>query len=98
MGKHRTIKEYPEHKKLLAVVRESQAIGEFLDMGPHTLCDQDDRGHYHPVQKSIQQQLADWFGIDLKKIEAEKQEMLEEMRNIQDQRPWHALVRAEAAM
>jgi hypothetical protein len=29
---------YPEHEKLLAIAEQSQAVGEFLEMGGYTLC------------------------------------------------------------
>lgn len=31
--------EYPEHDKLAAVREQSQAMGEFLDFAPYTLCE-----------------------------------------------------------
>lgn len=31
--------EYPEHEKLQAIKDESQAIGEFIEDGPYTLCE-----------------------------------------------------------
>ncbi|MDA4133857.1 MAG: hypothetical protein OK454_12150 [Thaumarchaeota archaeon] len=71
--------KYPEHEKLKGVQEESQAIGEFLDLGPYTLCEHYTI-HWIPVRKSIPEILADYFEIDLKKIEAEKRAMLDEMR------------------
>lgn len=73
--------EYPEHDKLHAIQEESQAIGNFLDNGPYTLCVYDDfQRRFRPVDKSIQQVLADWYDIDLNRLEEEKQAMLEAMR------------------
>lgn len=122
--------EYPEHEKLHAVAEQSQAMGEFLDLGPYTLCefvkagsnkeplyvwtpkwadpayrrkrgkrykhprfidflnghaetnpDHESWGdHYRPVMKPLTQVLADWFDIDLDKIEQEKREMLDKIR------------------
>lgn len=82
--------KYPEHEKLKDVQEESQAIGEFLDLGPYTLCEHYTINpetwspyidpHWMPVRKSIPEILADYFEIDLKKIEAEKRAMLDEMR------------------
>jgi hypothetical protein len=89
--------EYPEHDRLAAIQHESQAIGEFLEMGGYTLCElrtfteplddepngrtYETRPQFAPVTKSIQQILADWFQIDLNKIEAEKRAMLDAIRS-----------------
>jgi hypothetical protein len=75
---------YPEHEKLDAVKEQSQAIGEFLDLGPYTLCewvkfDDCDREQLVPVRKPLQAILADWFKIDLAKLEGERRAMLEAM-------------------
>lgn len=72
--------QYPEHEKLSAISAESQAIGQFLDEGTYTLCEVDKYDRFVPVGKSIQEILADYFGIDLNKIEAEKRQMLDEIR------------------
>jgi hypothetical protein len=77
--------EYPEHEKLAEVSERSQAIGEFLDlalpsMGIH-LCEADEEtGRYWPTHRPIQSMLAEWFEIDQKKLDAEKEAMLEAMR------------------
>ena len=79
--------QYPEHEKLKAVQAASEAIGEFLDGG---LRDQGlvlaiavevsgDQVLF-PASASIEKILADYFGIDLAKIEAEKRQMLESLR------------------
>lgn len=80
-----TADPYPEHTKLAAVQARSQAIGEFLEEGSYTLAeyreiegDRDPR--LVPVQTSIQEVLADHFEIDLRKIEAEKRAMLDNLR------------------
>ncbi|WP_314191957.1 hypothetical protein [uncultured Arthrobacter sp.] len=85
MSGSKTTEPYPEHAKQAAVVDESEAIGRFLDEGPYVLAEYrefDDRREPQlvPVAKSLQQVLADWFGIDLKKIEEEKRRMLESLR------------------
>lgn len=73
--------DYPEHDKLTEVSEISQAIGEFIDFGPYTLCTADrETGRYWPVLKSIDRILAEHFGIDLKAIDREKREMLESLR------------------
>lgn len=78
--------KYPEHDKMMAVSRESQAIGEFLDNGLDeqnlVLAERDERGHLHIATKGIQEILADYFEIDLAAIEEEKRAMLEELRRL----------------
>lgn len=88
------VEQYPEHEKLRAVADESQAIGEFLETAGYTLCELrtfteplDDAGNTYetrprlaPIAKGIQQILADYFEIDLAKIEAEKRAMLDALR------------------
>lgn len=90
---------YPEHDKLHAVKDQSQAIGEFLAFGPHTLCqwvelDKEDEfnallieagldGMYEPVY-NITKVLAEHFGIDLDRLEAEKRQMLDEQRALNE--------------
>lgn len=81
--------EYPEHAKLRVVSDESQAIGEFLEDSPYTLCelryfDEFDEPRFVEVQKSTSRVLADYFGIDMDKLEAEKRQMLERMREAND--------------
>ncbi len=82
---------YPEHEKMKAVSDESQVIGAFLDWIQNEreptlqLCSMRTIFHgadvrFTPTQKSIEQILADYFNINLEKIELEKRAMLEEMR------------------
>lgn len=75
--------EYPEHEKLAAIREQSQAIGEFLDLGRWTLCELREWDDHSPTMEpvNIQDALAEYFGIDQQKIEAEKREMLEALRN-----------------
>jgi hypothetical protein len=122
-----TAQSYPEHEKLSAISELSQAIGEFIETSPYTLCtlreagdngeqpyvwqrDEEwrrDRGikrrhplrsdylrgwadtnpafeswrtEFVPVGRPINELLADYFGIDLRKIEQEKRAMLDAMR------------------
>lgn len=77
--------KYPEHIKLHAVAERSQAIGAFIDESPYILAEyQEVDGFKDPIlvstSKSITQVLADYFEIDLDKIEAEKRAMLEAIR------------------
>lgn len=76
--------EYPEHEKLRAIKDQSEPIGQFLaDMECEgiELCKFDrEVGEYQPLYKSINAILADYFEIDLVKLEEEKQAMLKEVR------------------
>lgn len=76
-----TDKPWPEHTKMRAVQDKSQVIGEFLENTDYILSqyDQNNGGGEDllwPVTKTTEQILADYFGIDLDKIEAERQQML----------------------
>jgi hypothetical protein len=83
---------YPEHEKLGAVVQESEAIGEFLEWCYERgwyLCQPTGspfEGCYRPVPGSINDYLAAHFGIDQKKLEAEKRQMLNEQRALNAER------------
>jgi hypothetical protein len=82
--------QYPEHEKLKAVQKESQAIGEFLEW----LCGEkavelavwregEERGDdelLRPINMNKEKILANYFKIDLVKLEFEKRKMLEELR------------------
>lgn len=79
--------EYPEHAKLEAVRERSQAIGEFLDgtdlvLGEYREVDGHREPQLMPVNRSIEQVLAEHFDIDLNTIEAEKRTMLEKVRSL----------------
>lgn len=79
----------PECDKMLAVSGTSQKIGEFLEwLGQHgyEICTLQEVPGYRdemfvPVHQSINQWLANYYGIDLKKIEEEKEALLEFVRN-----------------
>ena len=85
---------YPEHDKLALVKTESQTCGEFLewleDSKGLELCEwwDDHRdsivepARYIPRRVSIQNLLAEFFKIDLEKLEAEKELMLEKQREL----------------
>lgn len=76
----------PEHDKLKKVSGESQAIGEFVDWLRQergiVFCDEDkvDDVYVPVVPFSIERVLADYFGIDLNKIEQEKVALLDHIR------------------
>ena len=77
---------YPELEKMKAVNNESQSIGQFLEW-------LDERGlavckiteHHNPVYmpttQGIEGLLAEYFSIDLVKVENEKRKILEGLQN-----------------
>ena len=77
--------KYPEHTKLDPIKEDSQTIGLFLDtLGQQgiVLCEYHKGVERHfPTSKSIEQILADYYGIDSKALQEEKHRMLEEFRN-----------------
>lgn len=86
--------EYPEHEKLRAVKDRSQTIGEFLEewcaARRMALCELVDVGsggepvlEYVPVYNTTRL-LAEFFEIDLDRIEAEKRTMLDLLRKAND--------------
>jgi hypothetical protein len=84
------MKDYPEHDKLSAVKDKSQAIGEFLEWLDYeknyricSLCENDDpwrSEEYVPIFTTNEKLLAEFFCIDLNKLEQEKRKMLDELR------------------
>jgi len=79
--------EYPECEKMSKVKEQSQIIGEFLDWL------QNERGitlaeygsglnnqHLYPIYKTIEKILAEYFEIDLDKVEQERRAMLDVLR------------------
>lgn len=100
MNDHDAPDPYPESTRLLAAREESQPIGEFLESGPYELgrwvpcqqwhqdgweCGQGE--HFQPVRKSIETVLAEYFGIDMVKVEAERRAMLAALNNRDDLTP-----------
>lgn len=81
---------YPEHEKQRLVLGKAEIIGEFLEwLGEQgkAIAEWEKRGDFDqmwPDGIGINQRLADYFSIDLKVIEKEKQQMLEEIRNGQE--------------
>lgn len=85
--------EYPECEKLHAVSDDSQKIGEFLEWlkRKYYICefwdreklddsgDQSNEGFY-PNYKSIQDLLAEYFEIDMNKVEEERREILKSLQ------------------
>lgn len=86
-----TAADYPEHLKLQQRKQELgiDRIGEFLEWlhGRHYMiaewCREDGVSLLVPIQQNIEQILAEYVGIDLKKISREKNDMLKEIRELQ---------------
>jgi hypothetical protein len=83
--------EYPEHDKLHAVKDQSQAIGSFLDWlqnerKPRTVLAIHEWDEWVPTNERIEALLAEYFEIDLKKLEEEKRAMLDELRKANERR------------
>jgi hypothetical protein len=82
------VRIYAEHERLALVSEKSQAIGEFLDWLQQdrklVLAEWVKRPHLDekliPFYLPVQKLLAEYFEIDLDKLEHEKREMLAELR------------------
>lgn len=78
--------EYPECEKMAAIREKSQGIGEFLDWLSERgiiLASYYEEAGLSPRHTNIEQLLAEYFNIDLNKVEKEKQAMLAELREKQ---------------
>lgn len=76
---------YPEHEKLKEVQDQSQVIGEFLEWlnyeRKYSLCENEIRyDSWLPVSENHQELLAQYFNINLDKLEQEKRQMLESLK------------------
>ena len=78
--------KYPECDKMLAVKDKSQVIGEFLEwlqcVKEIELCqliDGEEEMEYSPIYFSNEELLAEFFNIDLDKVEKEKLCILDEL-------------------
>lgn len=75
-------KKYPEHAKLRAVIRESQALCRFLvEHCPTKGWELVNGVSGAPVAQSAEYIAAEFFGLDRRALEAEKLAMLDEIRN-----------------
>lgn len=73
---------YPEHTKLRPLRRSSQDCADFYDWlheQGYAICKRDGE-RWWPTQVSKEKLLAAYFDIDLKRLDAEKEAMLEEIR------------------
>lgn len=76
---------YPECAKMLAVQDKADVLSEFLDWlesADLTICTY--WGEYVSTRRTKGQLLADFFGIDLNKVESEKLVMLADIRKDMD--------------
>ena len=73
----------PETDKLVAVSKDSQKIGVFLDWLQENeivlarYCERDD---LHPLRQTIESLLAEYFEIDLNKVEKEKRAIIKHLQ------------------
>jgi len=75
--------DYPEHDKLSAVADKTQAIGEFfewLESKGIFLARYVEGSNYPRHVHGFRDLLAEWAGIDENKLEAEKRQMLANLR------------------
>lgn len=81
--------DYPECEKMHKVAKETAAIGEFLEWLSEnkklTLCEyiegyDDTYDRYIPYHYQIEELLAEFFKIDLNKVEKERRQILEDIR------------------
>jgi hypothetical protein len=73
---------YPEHEKLMLIKNESQIIGEFLEWlrGTNLFIGYADEGGLDMYYASNEEILAEYFKIDLYKLEQEKNQMLKQLK------------------
>jgi hypothetical protein len=80
------VNKYPEHEKLQKVKKTSQSIGEFLEWLRNEkqiqLAKFDDKDRLYIIGDSTNEILADYYGIDLHKLEQEKLAMLNRIRSV----------------
>ena len=81
--------EYPECENMAKVRPQSDIIGEFLgwlqgkkewEMCEYQPDEPGVAGGYCPVHFNTEELLAEFFNIDLKKVEEERRQMLDEIR------------------
>ena len=80
---------YPEHEKMKAIAAESNRIGDFIDwleMQDLHICERvityRDGFEYERTTRPMEKLLAEFYEIDLKKIDAEKRQMLKAMQEL----------------
>lgn len=89
LKKREHAERYPEHQKLQAVANESHMIGRFLDyLEEHGVrfARYNRSEELDEICQRKEEILADYFEINLVKIEDEKRSMLEECRQLNEKR------------
>lgn len=79
---------YPEHEKLKALGGQNQIVGDFIEwLGTQgrVIAEYDKHDRLYPVFHSRDQMLADFFEIDLKRLNREKDLILEDFRLAQQE-------------
>ncbi len=80
-----TTMEYPEHERLREVQRETQAICEFMEwLDRHKAIELRQRLTDYPVMEKMRELVAEFYEIDLKEIENEKDRMVGELRRMNE--------------
>lgn len=84
------VDEYPEHEKLRAISDQSQTVGEFVEwmgqQGIHLgeyLHGEWSQARLVPTHRNTVDLLAEFFGIDQKRLEGEKRAMLASLQATQ---------------
>lgn len=85
--------KYPECEKLKKVSEESNKIGAFLDWlmnekyihlctyeEAHEIDDEDLSEGYYGINRTIEDLLAEYFEIDMDKVEKERRQILEKLQ------------------
>ena len=83
------MKTYPEHEKLQKIADKSQEVGGFIDWLQSekgvVFCIEEQKNHgveLRPFHISIEKSLAEYFEIDLEKIQTEKKEILDDIQEL----------------
>lgn len=80
------MKEYPLHKKLKANAVAAFSLSQFLDFLDEkelTIAETyGGQGRLYPITKTKEQLIGEFLGIDPKALQAEKEEIIEELRNL----------------
>ena len=77
---------YPECEKIAAVQEKSRELTNFVDWlreHGYSICEEvtyGDQEEWVTTRRPFEQLFADYFGIDLKKVEEERRALLEEIR------------------
>ena len=82
-------KTYPAHEQMARFQDQTQLIGEFLEWLGNTknlhICNLENSwsGHeFFPITGSTENLMAEFYGIDLKEVEKEKNDMLKDIKDM----------------